>query len=201
MVCKMFSSPRRAHREATALSSLSHPNIVRCLGYQEPSYVLMEFLEGPALSTLIARQPRKRLSVSNAIRVAIHLGAALEHMHAKGFLHMDVKPGNVIVVHGRPVLFDFGSMRVTEDPRPPRIDGTDPYIAPEEALLTTVGAPADAFSLGVTLYEMLDGKIAVSRRQTRRTAVPGAVPAGTPAPLPPADRRGPRGYRPAVPGS
>jgi len=54
MVCKMFSSPRRAHREATALSSLSHPNIVRCLGYQEPSYVLMEFLEGPALSTLIA---------------------------------------------------------------------------------------------------------------------------------------------------
>ena len=46
MVCKMFSSPRRAHREATALSSLSHPNIVRCLGYQEPSYVLMEFLEG-----------------------------------------------------------------------------------------------------------------------------------------------------------
>jgi len=159
MVCKMFSSPRRAHREATALSSLSHPNIVRCLGYQEPSYVLMEFLEGPALSTLIARQPRKRLSVSNAIRVAIHLGAALEHMHAKGFLHMDVKPGNVIVVHGRPVLFDFGSMRVTKDPRPPRIDGTDPYIAPEEALMTTVGASADVFSLGVTLYEMLTGKL------------------------------------------
>lgn len=159
MVCKMFRSPRRAHREAKALASLAHPNIVRCLGYQEPSYVLMEFLEGPTLSALIARQPRNRLSVSNAIRVAIHLGAALEHIHAKGFLHMDVKPGNVIVVHGRPVLFDFGSMRVTAEPRPLRIDGTDPYIAPEEALMEHVGVAADVFSLGVTLYEMLTGKL------------------------------------------
>ena len=62
MACKLFVH-RGGAREAIALSSLSHPNIVRCLGYREPSYVLMEFLEGPTLSTLIARQPRKRLSI------------------------------------------------------------------------------------------------------------------------------------------
>jgi serine/threonine protein kinase len=117
-------------------------------------------------------------------------------MHAKGFLHMDVKPGNVIVVHGRPVLFDFGSMRVTKDPRPPRIDGTIPISRPRRFPHDTVGAPADVFSLGVTLYEMLTGRKLPFRGQTRRPAVPGAVPAGTPRRRP--QIAGPRGYRPAV---
>jgi serine/threonine protein kinase len=98
------------------------------------------------------------------------------------------------------VLFDFGSMRVTEDPRPPRIDGTDPYIAPEEALMTTVGAPADVFSLGVTLYEMLTG-ICPFPTASAAASCPRCDAAGTRAPLPPADRRRPRGYRSAVPGS
>jgi serine/threonine-protein kinase len=159
MVCKMFGSPRRAHREATALSSLEHPNIVRCFGVQEPAYVLMEYLEGESLSQFIRQRPEGRLSVSDSIRVAIHLGAALEHIHGKGFLHLDVKPDNVIIVHGRPVLFDFGSLRLQTAPRPQQVHGTDPYIAPEEWLLEETGTPADVFSLGVSLYEMLTGRL------------------------------------------
>lgn len=159
MACKFFSSPRRARREADALSSLAHPNIVRCLGVVAPTHMLMEFLEGPTLGRFIARQRKGFLSLSNAIRVAIHLGCALEHVHAKGFLHLDVKPDNAIIVHGRPVLFDFGSMRRQNAPRPPRLAGTDPYIAPEECLLEDVATAADVFSLGVTLYEMLTGEL------------------------------------------
>jgi serine/threonine protein kinase len=159
MVCKMFGSPRRARREATALTSLAHPNIVRSFGYRQPSYTLMEYLEGPSLTALIDRQPQGRLTVSNAIRVAIHVGAALHHMHGKGLLHMDVKPDNVIVVHGRPVLFDFGSIRLMAEPRPQRVDGTAPYIAPEELRMQETGPAADVFSLGVTLYQMLTGEL------------------------------------------
>ena len=159
VVCKMFGSQRRAHREATALSSLAHPNIVRCYGVHEPVYVLMEYLQGPRLSDLIRRRPEGRMSVSDSIRVAIHLGAALEHIHGKGFLHLDVKPDNVVIVHGRPVLFDFGSLRVRAADRPQQVHGTDPYIAPEEWLLEPADVSADVFSLGVTLYEMLTGKL------------------------------------------
>lgn len=158
MVCKMFGSPRRAHREATALSSLRHPNIVRCFGVHEPAYVLMEYLQGRSLGDLIHRRPQGRLSISDSIRVAIHLGAALEHIHAKGFLHLDLKPDNVVVVHGRPVLFDFGSLRERTALRAAQIHGTDPYIAPEEWLLEQTGPSADVFSLGVSLFEMLTGK-------------------------------------------
>jgi len=159
MACKVFRSTRRAKREAEALASLNHPNIVRCLGYHEPHFTLMEYLEGPSLAQMIARQPDRRLSVSNAVRVAIHIGAALEHIHAKGFLHMDLKPDNIMVVKGRPVLFDFGSMRAKDGLRPPHIDGTDPYIAPEEACKQIADEAADIFSFGVTLYEMLTGQL------------------------------------------
>ena len=159
MVCKMFGSQRRAHREATALSSLEHPNIVRCFGVHDPVYVLMEYLQGRSLCDFIHNRPEGRLSVSDSIRVAIHLGAALEHIHGKGFLHLDVKPDNVMIVHGRPVLFDFGSLRIRTAERPQQIHGTDPYIAPEEWLLEEAGVSADVFSLGVTLYEMLTGKL------------------------------------------
>ena len=147
VVCKMFGSRRRAHREATALTSLEHPNIVRCFGVHEPHYVLMEYLKGPNLSDLIHQSPAGRLSVSDSLRVAIHLGAALEHIHGKGFLHLDVKPDNVVIVNGRPVLFDFGSLRERAAVRPQQVHGTDPYIAPEELLLETAGPAADVFSL------------------------------------------------------
>jgi eukaryotic-like serine/threonine-protein kinase len=167
IVCKMFRSKRRAHREATALSSLEHPNIVRCFGVHEPVYVLMEYLRGPRLSEFIQNRPAGRLSVSDSIRVAIHLGAALEHIHGKGFLHLDVKPDNVVIVHGRPVLFDFGSLRVRTAERPQQVHGTDPYIAPEELLLEHADASADVFSLGVTLYEMLTGELPFPQTRKR----------------------------------
>ena len=157
MACKVFRSRRRARREALAVSSFRHPNIVQCFGHLEPLYTLMEFLEGPTLANFMDSRRDGRLPICDAIRVTAHIGAALEHIHSRGFLHLDVKPANIIIAHGRPVLFDFGSMRGKSDPRPPLVEGTNAYMAPEEACLGDATKAADVFSLGVTCFEMLTG--------------------------------------------
>jgi serine/threonine protein kinase len=160
MACKLFRSSAAARREAAILSAVAHPNVVRLLGLGAPAHLLMEFLEGPPLSRLIDTSPQGRLKASDALRVAIHLGAALEHVHGQGYLHLDVKPANVIVARGgRPILFDFGTARRQSARRPRDPAGTDPYIAPEECLLQDATPAADVFGLGVTLYEMLTGEL------------------------------------------
>lgn len=160
MACKVFASRVRAEREAEVLAAFAHPNIVRVLEVARPCHLLMPFLEGPSLSTLIERASAHRLPVSDALRIAIHIGSALCHIHDRGYLHLDVKPDNVIVARGGlPMLFDFGSARRQGTPRPRDVIGTDPYIAPEECRLGKPGPPADVFGLGVTLYEMLTGEL------------------------------------------
>ena len=160
LACKVFRSSRSAKREADYLSAMAHPNIVRFFGLSKPANLLTELLDGPVLSQMIREHPKRRLSVSDAMRVAIHVGGALDYMHSKGVLHLDVKPHNVIVAFGgRPVLYDFGSARPVGAPRPSDISGTDPYIAPEECLRESVTSAADVFGLGVTLYEMLTGEV------------------------------------------
>lgn len=159
VACKVFRSHRRAEREAHVLRALSHPYTVRLLGLERPGLLLMEFVEGPTLSRLIDEARFRRLGVSDAVRVAIHLAAALQHIHERGYLHLDVKPANVLVTRGgRPILFDFGSARPIGGRRPSYVVGTDPYIAPEECRLEAVTPAADVFSLGVSLYEMLTGE-------------------------------------------
>ena len=160
MACKVMQSYENAQHEADVLREFAHPNIVRVFDVVQPGFLLMPFLEGPLLSHMIDHAPKRHLAVSNALRVAIHMGAAINHVHARGFLHLDVKPDNVIVAAGgHPVLFDFGTARKIGAPRPGKVIGTNSYIAPEECLLGDTGPSADVFSLGVTLYEMLTGEI------------------------------------------
>lgn len=160
MACKVFGSMARAEKEAKMLSSLSHPNIVRVLGVERPGLMLMPFLEGRSLSAMIDGAPNGVLPISTALRVAIHVGAALQHVHAEGMLHLDVKPCNVIIARGGvPILFDFGTARRIAAARPAEVTGTDPYIAPEECRRERPGTAADVFGLGVTLYEMLTGEL------------------------------------------
>ncbi len=189
MACKVMQSMENAEREAEVLREFSHPNIVRVFEVVRPGYLLMPFIEGPLLSNLIDHAPKRRLGISNALRVAIHMGAAINHVHTRGFLHLDVKPDNVIVAAGgHPVLFDFGTARRIGAPRPDKVIGTNSYIAPEECRLGDTGPGADVFSLGVTIYEMLTGEIPFGK--------------GTPkAPFPQLklDPTPVRDYRPAVP--
>jgi serine/threonine protein kinase len=177
-VCKVFKSKRRAAREVAALSTFDHPNIVRCLGIEKLSYVLLEHLQGPTVHHLLEQQDRGRLSLADAVRLTIHIAASLQHVHQKGFVHLDVKPGNVMIVSGRPVLFDFGSLRAIGTKRRSHVHGTDAYIAPEEWRGDPIDSAADVFSLGVMLHEMLTGDLPFGPSTRRFSRAHGVPPKG-----------------------
>jgi serine/threonine protein kinase len=159
MLCKLLRSKEAAHHEADMLLALAHPNIVRCFGVHGSTRLLMEYLEGPSLHQLVKSRPKRRLGINDALRISFYVGAALSHVHDRGLLHLDVKPSNIVVVRGRPILCDFGIARWQTAPRPKSVAGTEDYIAPEECQLEEITPAADIFALGVTLYELLTGHL------------------------------------------
>lgn len=159
VACKALRSKKRAQDEARILKRLRHPYIVRSFGTYAARYLLTEFLDGPTLAQLAAAHPHGRLSLSNALRIAVHLASALTHIHQRGFIYLDMKPGNVVVRDGRPILIDFGTTRAARARRPALVHGTDPYIAPEECRCRPITTAADVFGLGVTFYELATGHL------------------------------------------
>jgi eukaryotic-like serine/threonine-protein kinase len=164
MLCKVLRSEKAAQREADILKALAHPNIVRCFGVEGSAHLLLEYLEGPSLHQLLKSQPKRRLDISDALRISIYIGSALSHLHDRGFLHLDVKPSNIVVVRGRPVLCDFDIARYQSASRPMSRRGTEGYVAPEECLLEKITPAADIFGLGVTIYELLTGHMPYPER-------------------------------------
>jgi eukaryotic-like serine/threonine-protein kinase len=164
MLCKVVRSKEAAQREADIMLALAHPNIVRCFGVHESTFLLMEYLEGPNLHQVIKSRPKRRLSINDALRISIYVGSALSHIHDRGVLHLDVKPSNIVMVNARPILCDFGIARRVTAPRPSGVRGTDGYVAPEECELRQVTPAADIFGLGVTLYELLTGHMPFPKR-------------------------------------
>ena len=163
-------SRQRLLRECQALRGLDHPGIVRCLDAGEDAgvpYLVMELLPGRAL--LRRLEEGGRLPVPEAVAIARELAAALAHAHARGVLHRDVKPANVIATpEGRHVLVDFGLARLLLDDLTPQerlsrtgqMLGTPGYWAPEQALGEKGAATpaADVHGLGATLYALLLGR-------------------------------------------
>ena len=180
MACKIMLSAANATQEAAVLRQFAHPNILQCYGVHNDTYLLMPFVEGTTLASLIDDSAKRRLTLADSIRIAIYAGAALIHVHERGFVHLDVKPGNIILgADGRPVLFDFGTARRTGEERPDEVIGTNLYIAPEECKLGNPGAAADIFSWAVMLYEMLTGEFPFGKPsattpfpQIRKTVTP-----------------------------
>jgi len=165
---------RAMTREAAVLDTVRHPVIVRgfdaVLDGDRP-HLLLEHLEGPRLSSLVrAHGP---LALEQLLPLALELASALHYLAGRELVHLDVKPGNVVM--GAPArLIDLSVARTVEEAAALRhVVGTDGYLSPEQAAPAggRVGPAADVYGLGATLFHASTG---------RAPAPDGGVPEGVP---------------------
>jgi predicted Ser/Thr protein kinase len=148
----------RFRREARILEQIDHPNVVPFLDRGD-DYLVMTHVEGRDLADRLAREGR--VPLPEAIAILRDLASALDAIHAKGFVHRDVKPANVLVGPERAMLLDFGVAREIATPAQTEdVVGTLAYIAPEQVHdPRNVDGRADLYSLAVTAFEMLTGQL------------------------------------------
>ena len=164
----------RFEREARALASLTHPNIVTVYDFGEAQghyYLLMEFVDGLTLRQVY--QARK-LSSAEALRIVPKICEALQYAHEQGIVHRDIKPENILLAKsGRVKIADFGIAKILDlGPgdlsltRAKDVVGTPHYMAPEQLENPReVDHRADIYSLGVVFYEMLTGELPLGKFQ------------------------------------
>ena len=157
---------RRFEREARAVLSLSHENIVRSYDVGEDgdiSYIVLEYVEGSTIKEMIKSDGPMAPKV--AVNLTCQVLDALAHAHQKGIIHRDIKPQNVIVTpRGRAKLTDFGIARdVAATTRTfagsNTVMGSVHYISPEQARGEDVTEASDIYSCAIMLYEMLTGQV------------------------------------------
>jgi eukaryotic-like serine/threonine-protein kinase len=155
----------RFEREAAALARLEHPNVVRLYDVLEDrrqTVLVLELVEGSGLDGLIGG---RTLDWDETRRFCAPVAAALAHAHARGVVHRDLTPANVLVEHGsgRVVVTDFGLARLARASRSAPISGilagTPEYWAPEQAAGTETGPATDLYSLGCMLFRLLAGRV------------------------------------------
>ena len=153
---------KRFEREATSAAGLSHPNI--CTVYEisdegGETFLAMEFIEGESLDAKIERGP---LSLKDSLAFARQVADGLAAAHAKGVVHRDIKPGNLLVTpEGRVKILDFGLALLTEGSKLTKLDttvGTVAYMSPEQAQGMEVDYRTDIWALGCVTYEMVRGE-------------------------------------------
>ncbi len=156
----------RFRREAIAAASLSHPNIVAVHDVFEQEgrqAVVMQLVDGKSLRQLLDTQ--KRLSPELTCHIGSCVADALDHAHHSGFVHRDVKPGNIMITpDGRVLLTDFGIAKglhgADDDLTSDNIMmGTAKYLSPEQVRGKKLDGRADLYSLGLVLYECLAGRV------------------------------------------
>src|SRR4051812_8148388 len=154
----------RFRREARAVAQLNHPHVVGVIDAGEDErtpYIVFEYVEGETLKDRIRRCGR--LPIPEAVAYAIEIARALGAAHARGIVHRDVKPQNVLIdEEGTAKVTDFGIARTLDQEgltADGRVLGTTDYVSPEQALGHAVTGQSDLYSLGVVLFEMLTGDV------------------------------------------
>lgn len=163
-------SIKRFQREAVAVGSLEHPNIVRAFGFgvfEGSPYMTMEFLQGASLRDIIDQHP-DGLPQAVMLPVFKQICEALQHAHSAGIIHRDVKPSNVMIVdeNDRVKLVDFGIAKILPESQSEMQEltqsgslvGTIFYMSPEQLQGKPVDARSDIYSLGCLMYESLTGQ-------------------------------------------
>ncbi len=195
---ELSDDPEFLHRfriEARTVAALDHAGIAGVHDYGEDigahgrrtAWLVMELVRGEPLSTLIARGP---LPADETLRIVEEAAWALQAAHERGYVHRDVKPGNILVrTDGAVKLTDFGIAKAADAvpvTRSGMVMGTAHYIAPEQASGAEAGPSGDVYSLGIVGYECLAGHrpfraesaVAVAMMQVRDAPppLPGSIP-------------------------
>jgi serine/threonine protein kinase len=160
--------------EAEATSRVQHECVVSIHDSGESGghpYYVMEFVDGPALDQ---RLETERLDWRTAVEIAVAVGRALAEAHALGYLHRDVKPGNILLgADGRVRLTDFGIVKDISSLRGFLVTGksvgTAAYASPEQCRGKRLLPATDVYSLGATLYHMVAGRMPFPAAATRST--------------------------------
>ncbi|MCE9563864.1 MAG: protein kinase [Planctomycetes bacterium] len=167
---KIPEACERFEREAKAWINLrDHPHIVRAISFHRVPlpFLLEELMDGPSLNELL-KQEGGRLTFRQAVIFAMHIARGLQHAHSCplpdgkiGIIHRDLKPHNVLLTRrGQAKIADFGLAKVVGDNTSASGPmGTPAYMPPEQVKGKKVGAGSDVYSLGVTLYQMVAGRL------------------------------------------
>lgn len=160
--------------EAQAAAGLMHPNIVNVYDVGEENeihYIVMELVEGITLKKYIEK--KARLSVKEAISIAIQVAMGIEAAHNNGIIHRDIKPQNVIISKdGKVKVTDFGIAKAaTSNTITSNVMGSVHYTSPEQARGGYSDEKSDVYSLGITLFEMLTGRVPFNGETTVAIAI------------------------------
>ncbi len=160
----------RFRREAQAAAKLDHPNIVIVHDVGQDGsrhYIVMEYIDGQDLKTLIRQKEQGRLSIAETLDFSIQVCAGVGHAHQAGLIHCDIKPQNVLInQQGQAKVADFGIARAfseadlqASETTSEGIWGSPHYFSPEQAAGEPLTPASDVYSIGVIMYEMLAGTL------------------------------------------
>lgn len=155
---------KRFNREAKAVTSLSHPNIVSIYDVENEGdfyYLILEYVEGMTLKDYMMKNPK--MPIETIVHISKQIADGLCHAHQKGIIHRDIKPQNILMNENLTCkITDFGIARAYGDTTLTQTNqmlGTVYYLSPEQARGNVATAQSDIYSLGILIFEMITGQI------------------------------------------